>query len=40
MENYIIYKKIVLEASLWLSERCYFGSHRGPEENVSVRLGE
>jgi glutamate-1-semialdehyde 2,1-aminomutase len=40
MENYNSYKKEVLEASLWLSERGYFGSHRGSGGNVSVRLDE
>lgn len=30
----------VLEASLWLSEQGYFGSHRGTGGNVSIRVGE
>jgi len=40
MENYITYKKNVLGASLWLSERGYFGSYRGSGGNVSVRLND
>jgi ribulose-5-phosphate 4-epimerase/fuculose-1-phosphate aldolase len=39
-KKYDIYKKDVLEASLWLSEQGYFGSHRGSGGNVSVRLSE
>ncbi|MGD0020877.1 MAG: class II aldolase/adducin family protein [Smithellaceae bacterium] len=40
MTKYDNYKKNVLEASLWLSEHGYFGSHRGSGGNVSVRLSE
>jgi len=40
MTKYEIYKKNVLEASLWLSEKGYFGSHRGSGGNVSVRVNE
>ena len=40
MTKYENYKKNVLEASLWLSEQGYFGSHRGSGGNVSVRVNE
>ena len=40
MAKYISYKKNVLEASLWLSDQGYFGSHRGSGGNVSVRISE
>jgi len=40
MTKYESYKKNVLEASLWLSERGYFGSQRGSGGNVSVRINE
>jgi ribulose-5-phosphate 4-epimerase/fuculose-1-phosphate aldolase len=40
MTKYDNYKKNVLEASLWLSEHGYFGSHRGTGGNVSVRIDE
>jgi len=40
MIKYDNYKKNVLEASLWLSENGYFGSHRGTGGNVSVRIDE
>jgi L-ribulose-5-phosphate 4-epimerase len=40
MTKYESYKKNVLEASLWLSEQGYFGSHRGSGGNVSVRVNE
>jgi L-ribulose-5-phosphate 4-epimerase len=40
MTNYESYKKDVLEASFWLSEHGYFGSHRGTGGNVSVRINE
>ena len=40
MNKYESYKKNVLEASLWLSEQGYFGSHRGSGGNVSVRVNE
>ena len=40
MTKYENYKKNVLEASLWLSEQGYFGSHRGSGGNVSVRINE
>jgi ribulose-5-phosphate 4-epimerase/fuculose-1-phosphate aldolase len=40
MPKYHNYKKNVLEASLWLSEHGYFGSHRGTGGNVSVRIDE
>ena len=40
MSKYESYKKNVLEASLWLSEQGYFGSHRGSGGNVSVRVNE
>ena len=40
MTKYENYKKNVLEASLWLSEQGYFGSHRGSGGNVSVRISE
>ena len=40
MTKYASYKKDVLEASLWLSEQGYFGSHRGSGGNVSVRISE
>jgi len=33
-------RKSVREASLWLSEQGYFGSHRGTGGNVSVRVDE
>ena len=33
-------KKNVLQASLWLSDQGYFGSHRGSGGNVSVRLND
>jgi ribulose-5-phosphate 4-epimerase/fuculose-1-phosphate aldolase len=39
-KKYDGFKKDVLEASLWLSEQGYFGSHRGSGGNVSVRLNE
>lgn len=39
-KKYDSFKKNVLEASLWLSEQGYFGSHRGSGGNVSVRLSE
>lgn len=38
MTQYENDKKNVLDASLWLSEQGYFGSHRGSGGNVSVRL--
>jgi Ribulose-5-phosphate 4-epimerase and related epimerases and aldolases len=40
MTKYDDYKKDVLDASLWLSEQGYFGSHRGTGGNVSVRIDE
>jgi L-ribulose-5-phosphate 4-epimerase len=40
MTKYDDYKKRVLDASLWLSERGYFGSHRGTGGNVSERIDE
>jgi L-ribulose-5-phosphate 4-epimerase len=40
MTKYESYKKNVLEASLWLSEQGYFGSHRGSGGNVSVRVND
>jgi L-ribulose-5-phosphate 4-epimerase len=40
MTKYNNYKKNVLEASLWLSEQGYFGTHRGTGGNVSVRIDE
>jgi len=40
MTKYESYKKNVFEASLWLSEQGYFGSHRGSGGNVSVRINE
>jgi L-ribulose-5-phosphate 4-epimerase len=40
MTKYENYKKNVLEASLWLSQQGYFGSHRGSGGNVSVRINE
>jgi L-ribulose-5-phosphate 4-epimerase len=40
MTKYENYKKNVLEASLWLSEQGYFGSHRGSGGNVSVRVND
>ena len=40
MTKYNGYKKNVVEASLWLSEHGYFGSHRGTGGNVSVRIDE
>ncbi|MGA2527065.1 MAG: class II aldolase/adducin family protein [Smithellaceae bacterium] len=40
MTKYDNYKKNVLEATLWLSEHGYFGSHRGTGGNVSVRIDE
>jgi Ribulose-5-phosphate 4-epimerase and related epimerases and aldolases len=40
MTKYESYKKNVLEASLWLSEQGYFGSHRGSGGNVSMRISE
>jgi ribulose-5-phosphate 4-epimerase/fuculose-1-phosphate aldolase len=40
MTKYESYQKNVLEASLWLSEQGYFGSHRGSGGNVSVRVNE
>ena len=40
MTKYENYKKNVLEASLWLSEHGYFGSHRGSGGNVSVRVND
>ena len=40
MTKYESYKKNVLEASLWLSEQGYFGSHRGSGGNVSMRVNE
>ncbi|PKN69286.1 MAG: hypothetical protein CVU43_17870 [Chloroflexi bacterium HGW-Chloroflexi-5] len=40
MAKYEKFKKNVLEASLWLSEKGYFGSHRGTGGNVSVRVTE
>ena len=38
MGGYEIYRKEVLEASLWLSEHGYFGSMRGTGGNVSLRI--
>lgn len=38
MSEYGSYKKEVLEASLWLAQHDYFGSHRGTGGNVSVRI--
>ncbi len=40
MAKYEKFKKNVLEASIWLSEKGYFGSHRGTGGNVSVRVAE
>jgi L-ribulose-5-phosphate 4-epimerase len=40
MPKYESYKKNVLEASLWLLEQGYFGSHRGSGGNVSARVNE
>ena len=40
MTKYESYKRNVLEASLWLSEQGYFGSHRGSGGNVSMRISE
>ncbi len=40
MSQYENDKKNVLEASLWLSDHGYFGSHRGSGGNVSVRLND
>jgi len=40
MSKYESQKKSVLEASIWLSEEGYFGSHRGTGGNVSVRADE
>jgi L-ribulose-5-phosphate 4-epimerase len=40
MTKYESYKKNVLEASLWLSQQGYFGSHRGSGGNVSMRVNE
>lgn len=40
MSQYENDKKNVLEASLWLSDQGYFGSHRGSGGNVSVRLND
>lgn len=40
MSQYENDKKQVLEASLWLSDQGYFGSHRGSGGNVSVRLND
>jgi len=40
MSQYENDKKKVLEASLWLSDQGYFGSHRGSGGNISVRLSD
>jgi len=40
MSQYENDKKNVLEASLWLSDQGYFGSHRGSGGNISVRLSD
>jgi ribulose-5-phosphate 4-epimerase/fuculose-1-phosphate aldolase len=40
MSQYENDKKNVLDASLWLSDQGYFGSHRGSGGNVSVRLND
>lgn len=40
MSKYENYKKSVLDASIWLSEAGFFGSHRGTGGNVSVRADE
>jgi ribulose-5-phosphate 4-epimerase/fuculose-1-phosphate aldolase len=40
MSQYENARKDVLDASLWLSDQGYFGSHRGSGGNVSVRLNE
>jgi L-ribulose-5-phosphate 4-epimerase len=40
MAKYESYQKSVLEASVWLSEEGFFGSHKGTGGNVSVRADE
>lgn len=40
MGSYDEYKREVLQASLWLSDHGYFGSHRGTGGNVSVLVAD
>jgi ribulose-5-phosphate 4-epimerase/fuculose-1-phosphate aldolase len=40
MSTFVIEKKDILDACLWLSEQGYFGSLRGSGGNISVRLSE